>query len=366
MQLENRLVYRIALFATLLALLVIMLGAYTRLKDAGLGCPDWPGCYGMVVAPDTPDRVSHAKSIFPGHVIDQGKAWTEMTHRYFAGTLGVLILILAIQAIGKRKLYSKQLGFRLGNNAENPSAKSIYRQPIGLAIALVALVVFQALLGKWTVTMRLLPVVVMSHLLGGMALLSLLWLMCLRLGDFFSATPIEKRDLFKPWAALGLGIVIIQIFLGGWTSANYAALICPDFPYCQGKLWPGGMNYHSAFSLWLQTGTNFEGGTLDNITRVTIHMAHRVGALITMLYLGWLSIWILKAKKVIAMRKIAMFILTILFIQLCLGIANVVWMLPLPIAVAHNGLAAILLLSMVTLNYMLYAGEKRNECLSSQ
>lgn len=338
MQLENRLAYRIALFATLLALLVIMLGAYTRLKDAGLGCPDWPGCYGMIVAPDTPDRIVSANTAFPGHVIEQGKAWIEMTHRYFAGTLGVLILILGILSFGKRQRT---------------------KPPLGLAMGLMALVIFQALLGKWTVTMRLLPLVVMSHLLGGMTLLSLLWLMCLRLGNFFKVNgfyhPIAKG--MRIGAVIGLTIVALQIFLGGWTSANYAALICPDFPFCQGKLWPSGMNYHSAFSLWLQTGANFEGGTLDNITRVTIHMVHRLGAVITLVYLSWLSFWILQSNKTKALRGVAVFILIILFIQLCLGIANVVLMLPLSVAVAHNGLAAILLLSMVTLNYLVFKNE---------
>lgn len=336
MHTQNRTTFYIALFAVMLALTVILLGAYTRLKDAGLGCPDWPGCYGHVIAPDSAKTVQQAETSFPGQMVNETKAWTEMTHRYIAGTLGVLVLVTAFLTLRKRKLPY---------------------QPIGLACALLVVIVCQALLGKWTVTLRLLPVVVMGHLLGGMLLLSLLWTMTMRLGGFFRTANIRNAASYKPWALLGLAIVAAQILLGGWTSANYAALVCPDFPYCQGHLMPP-LNFHTAFQFWMNIGPNFQGGVLDNTARVTIHMMHRVGALVTFLYITAMAIYILCKEQNAALRNIATVALIVLFAQIFLGISNVVWMLPLPVSVAHNGVAALLLLTMVTLNYALWAKPK--------
>jgi heme a synthase len=338
MQIENKLAYRIAIIAVLIAFIVVMLGAYTRLKDAGLGCPDWPGCYGQITVPETQQQVLLAVQKFPGEVVEQAKAWPEMVHRYAVSILGLFILISAILVLRKRNLP---------------------QQPNGLVLGLIALVIFQGLLGKWTVTMRLLPVVVMSHLLGGMALLSLLWLLVMRLGKFFAHTPdLYNNRLFKPWAIIGLIIVIVQIFLGGWTSSNYAALSCPDFPYCQGHLVPS-LDFHNAFHFWMAIGPNYQGGVLNNIARVTINTMHRLGGLITFLYVAWLAVWLLIANKLAVFKNIAAITLVILLIQIVLGILNIVLLLPLPIAVAHNGVAALLLLAMVTLNYGLYVAAKK-------
>lgn len=331
---ENKIAYRIALIATFFALFVVMLGAYTRLKDAGLGCPDWPTCYGQIVVPNTPERLHIAIEKFPNQVIEQGKAWAEMAHRYAVGILGLLVLTMVLLVLRKCELP---------------------RQPNRLSLLLIALIIFQGLLGKWTVTMRLLPAVVMSHLLGGMALLSLLWLLAMRLGGYFENwRDINYTKIFKPWAILGLLILIGQIFLGGWTSSNYAAMACPDFPYCQGKLIPL-MDFHSAFHFWMTVGPNYQGGTLDNVSRVTIHMMHRFGALVTFLYWLWLSVWIVTVSKINVLKQLAAAILFILVVQICLGILNVIWSLPLTVAVLHNGIAALLLLTVVTLNYALYA-----------
>lgn len=335
---ENNLAYRIAIIATLFALFVVMLGAYTRLKDAGLGCPDWPTCYGQIIVPDTPQRVLIAVEKFPGQVVEQGKAWAEMAHRYAVGILGLLVLTITVLVLRKRELP---------------------RQPIGLALGLIAVIIFQGLLGKWTVTMRLLPVVVMSHLLGGMTILSLLGLLAMRLGRFFeNVRGMNNTQWFRPWAALGLIIVILQIFLGGWTSSNYAAMSCPDFPYCQGHLIPP-LNFQHAFHFWMAIGPNYQGGLLDNTARVTIHMMHRFGALITFIYLAWLSVWLLVAAKLNVLKKIAVVVLLILCVQILLGILNVVWFLPLAVAVLHNGVAALLLLAVVSLNYGLYVASKK-------
>ncbi len=333
MQHENRLAFNLTIIATILVLFVMMLGAYTRLKDAGLGCPDWPGCYGQVIAPNSPSRVLLANEAFPNEAIDTAKAWTEMAHRYAAGTLGLLILVITILTLRKHHLHG---------------------QPIALPLALVALVIFQALLGKWTVTMRLLPVVVMTHLMCGMLIMSLLWVLAMRLGDFFHRAPSENVRVFKPWAAIAIIIVALQIFLGGWTSSNYAALICPDFPYCQGKLLPA-MDLHRAFHFWMSTGPNYQGGILGNTERVTIQVMHRLGALVTVVYLCWLSAWMLIAcRRAMVLKTIALVVLVLLLIQIGLGISNVIWLLPLSSAVAHNGVAALLLLALVTMNYALY------------
>lgn len=333
MHAHNRFAFHLAWITTILALIVVLLGAYTRLKDAGLGCPDWPGCYGQVVAPDTPERIVMAAISFPAQPVDTTKAWTEMVHRYVAGTLGTLIVILSIAILWRRRLP---------------------HQPIGLALALIAIVLFQALLGKWTVTMRLLPIVVMGHLLGGMLLLSLLWLLTLRLNNHASSHEPAARQ-FRPWAWLGLAILVVQIILGGWTSTNYAALICPDFPFCQGRLIP-------PMDLGAALAATFQQGHATNIGLMTIQVLHRLGALITGVYLLWLSGW-MALTTIGRLRHIAITILILLVLQIGLGIINVVWLLPVTTAVAHNGIAALLLLTLVTLNYRLNA--RRQETLAT-
>lgn len=337
MQRENRLAYKLALIATLLALCVVMLGAYTRLKEAGLSCPSWPNCYSqkMVIAADNSHPILLANEISANDLAQKKKAWTEMTHRYFAATLGALAIVISLLTLHNRRLPE---------------------QPLGHSLALIAVVVFQVLLGKWTVSMHLFPVVVMSHLLGGMAILTLLWLLALRLGDHFVDSGANLMHTFRPWAALGILILVAQIFLGGWTSSNYAALICPDFPFCQGKIIPA-LDFSQAFH-WMSIGPNYQGGVLDNIARVTIHMMHRIGAFVTGIYLLWLAAWVGIASHATVLKKIALAMIIILLAQITLGILNVVWLLPLPSAVAHNGVAALLLLSLVTLNYALYAKPK--------
>ena len=230
---------KLSLFATILAIVVVVLGAYTRLTDAGLGCPDWPGCYGQLTPPTDQS-------------IDSQKAWTEMIHRYFAGTLGLVILVLAIVAIFKRK---------------QPNVGARRAVPLQLPLVLLGLVIFQALLGMWTVTMLLNPLVVMAHLLGGMATLGLLWWLALRSQSNSLKFAIRNSQSainpnLKTWATLGLIILGIQIALGGWTSANYAALACPDFPQCQGQWWPS-MDFSGAFTVSV-TLINFIGPEVNS------------------------------------------------------------------------------------------------------
>lgn len=322
---------RIALVATTLALFVVVLGAYVRLSDAGLGCPDWPGCYGHLTVPEAADHVDTANAAFPDRPVEAAKAWKEMVHRYFASTLGLLIVILAV------------LAWR---------SKRISNQQVKLPIFLVALVIFQGMLGMWTVTIKLNPTIVMLHLIGGMTTLSLLWWMSLRQSKMFfphSSYPTQLKP-FTGLAVIGLIIVAFQIMLGGWTSSNYAALVCSDFPTCQGFIIPP-MDFKEAFNLWRGTEINFEGGVLDNAARVTIHFVHRVGALITFLFIGWLSLKLIFGSDVNRLQSLGRMLLFVLLAQVSLGIINVLYSLPLFIAVAHNGVGALLLLTMVTLNH---------------
>ena len=318
---------RLALAVTILAFAVIVLGAWVRLTGAGLGCPDWPGCYGrLVIGPAGPGS---------DVAIDAGKAWREMVHRYFAGALGLAILGLAVLAIRNR---------RRGSGG-----------PLALPVALVGLVAFQAALGAWTVTLRLQPAVVVAHLLGGLATLALLWL--LHLGPRSSPHRTSPGWL-RPATAVGLGVLVLQIALGGWTSANYAALACPDLPTCHGQWWPGA-DFEAGFRLWQESGAGFEGGVLAVEARIAIHVAHRVGALVTVIYLVGLSLAALSSgvRRDRNLLAATLSVLGLLVVQAGLGVSNVWLGLPLGVAVAHNAGAALMLLALLTMHHL--SGRRR-------
>jgi cytochrome c oxidase assembly protein subunit 15 len=285
------------LLAVVLALAVVILGAYTRLSDAGLGCPDWPGCYGHLTVPSHPEAVAQANEAYGHRPVDAGKAWKEMVHRYAAGLLGVLVLGLAVRAW-------RQGADRL------------------LVTATLVLVLFQAALGMWTVTLLLKPVIVMAHLLGGFTVLSLLWLGYLNARSFVPqrrSPPIVLRRL-----ALGaLAVLVLQIALGGWTSANYAALACPTFPKCLGEWWP----------------------PMDM-------------AVVALLCVGGVAV-LTALREAGALRAAATAVLLLLVVQVSLGVANVWLSLPLPVAVAHNAVAALLLLAVLVLIHTLYRSGTR-------
>jgi len=316
--------YHFALFATVLAVLVVMLGAYTRLSHAGLGCPDWPGCYGFIGVPMSEHSQILAAARFPEAPVEVAKGWYEMVHRYFAGSLGLVILGLAIHALLRR-----------GRDG----------QPLKLPLLLLALVALQAAFGMWTVTLKLWPQVVTAHLLGGFATLSLLFLLSLRLSG--RAAPLPRLGApLRSLAALGLLLVIGQIALGGWVSSNYAAVACVDLPRCHGQWWPA-MDFAGGFHLTQHIGPNYLGGQLDSEARTAIHMTHRLGAGLLSLVLLLLA-WRLQRN---GLPRLAALLLLALALQVGLGISNVLLHLPLRVAVAHNLGGALLLLSLVLINY---------------
>ena len=317
--------FRLALIGLVLASGVVGLGAFTRLVDAGLGCPDWPGCYGHLLWPNEQHEILAANQAYPDMPVIDGKAWPEMVHRYFAGALGLLILALAVIAVRHRK-----------------TDNFPFRQPLFMFV----LVFWQALFGMWTVTLKLWPQVVTVHLMGGFATFVLLAVLTQRLATYrWQVSELELKVLLRlnPWLILGLIIVALQVCLGGWVASNYAAFGCPpkEFPACFGSYWPE-MDFAQGFNLAQQIGPNYLGGLIENEARTAIHYVHRIGALITTAYLIGLSVACFRLGHV-ALSKLTGFMLIILTVQVLLGISNVIMVLPLSIAVAHNMVGALLL-----------------------
>ncbi|GAB3111039.1 heme A synthase [Aestuariicella hydrocarbonica] len=343
---------RLTLLACALAFVVVALGAFTRLVDAGLGCPDWPGCYGHMTWPESSEEIQSAESLFPHAPVDTTKTWPEMVHRYFAGSLGLVILALAMMAtIARRKA--------LKSSATDPNHRlsgELRSIPVVLPWLTVGLVVLQAMFGMWTVTLKLWPQVVTAHLLGGFATLALLWLMFLRLrqrdhGLAKASLNAKTLSRVRKLAALGLVLVVLQIALGGWTSSNYAALACIDLPTCHGE-WLPTTDFAQGFNFTQTLGPNYLGGLMDNEARTAIHLSHRIGALVVTLVVVLLSavLWQTQAR---GLKRLALFTVGVLIAQVTLGMTNILAALPLPVAVLHNAVGALLLLTLVTVNYQL-------------
>jgi heme a synthase len=322
---------RLALTGLILCLIVVVLGAYVRLTAAGLGCPDWPGCYGapspMGIAND-----AAAQANFPQTPVNVGKAWREMTHRYAAGTLGLIIVALTALSLTRRG--RRMVGVRF-------------------AAALLAILILQASLGMLTVTLRLTPLIVTLHLLFGMTTLALLaWLWLSVKESALVAPPDAGRILAQRLTLAALVVLALQIALGGWTSSNYAAIACPDFPTCQGSFWPA-TDYAHAFVLWTGLGVNYEGGRLAGPARVAIQLTHRLGAGVVTLMLLLAAGLTLKRVAVSAVRRAAWLVLGLLALQLVIAISMVEAGFPLFLATAHNAGAALLLLGTVFLYWKL-------------
>ena len=359
----------LALFAAVFAFGLVMFGAFVRLSNAGLSCPDWPTCYGQVTWPQHAQAVAHADAAFPDRPYEAHKAWREQVHRFLAGTLGVLVLLLALIASWRRRstllavvggAVFAALGVGLYMRGEHVWSSALAACAIALplfaairlqrpgawkiCVLALAVIIFQAMLGMWTVTLLLKPVVVMGHLLGGMATFALLAYAALRFAGV-AATDERHADL-RRLVAIGVVLLVCQIALGGWTSANYAALACGygpgSFPQCLGQ-WAPPTDFREGFVLWRGIGVNYEGGVLDMAARSAIQIAHRLGALVVFCYLGWLSIR--TARR--GLRVCGLAIALALAGQVLLGISNVYFGLPLAVATAHNGVAALLLFTLL-------------------
>ncbi|MFQ3287886.1 MAG: cytochrome c oxidase assembly protein subunit 15 [Alteromonadaceae bacterium] len=321
---------KLVLLSILLAIIVVSLGAYARLTHAGLGCPDWPGCYGMIDVPVSTEQLNKAKIAFPDQVVDPEKAWNEMIHRYFAGALGLLILAIAF------------LSFR--NRGQGT--------PLRLPLLILVIVTFQAALGMWTVTMKLMPIVVMGHLLGGFTTLCLLFLLYLRLNPYRLSTGDFSVKKYGRYGLIGIVILTAQIALGGWTSSNYAALTCTELPICQSG-WVERLTFEDSFDLIPPEKETYEFGHLDHNERLTIHVVHRIGAIVTSIYLAWLLLMVFIKSNTIFFKKLSALVAVLLFTQISLGISNIWFSLPLAVAVGHNVVAACLMLALIMLTYSL-------------
>lgn len=371
---RHRHFHRLAWLAVALALGVIVFGAFVRLSNAGLSCPDWPTCYGRATWPQAVGEVAdHAASAI--RPFETHKAWREQGHRMLAGSLGVLVLALALLAARRRRFGMAQIivasalvaiaiPLYMHGRHTASAALAIVAEGLLLFAALrwsnadlsrasaltLAVIIFQALLGMWTVTWLLKPVVVMGHLLGGLLTFSLLIWTAWRATD----RPIQLAEALqlRHWVIGAIAVLGLQIALGGWTSANYAALSCgagswsaDNFPKCVGQWWPPH-DFREGFVLWRGVGVDYEGGVLDGASRIAIQMAHRI---VAMLVAGYLLVLSWRLLRIPGMRGWGVGIVVLLLAQIGLGILNVKLALPLPVAVAHNGGAALLLFTLVSL-----------------
>lgn len=356
----------LALLAALFAFCVVMFGAFVRLSNAGLSCPDWPTCYGKATWPGHAQDIARANEAFPDRPYETHKAWREQVHRFLAGSLGVMVLAIALIAAWRRRFATiavivaavfAAVGVVMYMRGEHVVSSCLSALAIALpliaaakldrpgawkvGVVALAVIIFQAMLGMWTVTLLLKPIVVMGHLLGGLATFGLLAWVALRWWRV--GTPDDRFAALRAPVAIGIVVLVCQIALGGWTSSNYAALACgTDFPKCLGLWWPQ-TDFPQAFVLWRGIGVNYEGGVLDMAARSAIQIAHRIGALVTFCYLGWLSHRLARA----GLRKVGIAVAIVLVAQVLLGIGNVHLGLPLPVATAHNGVAALLLFTLL-------------------
>jgi len=317
----------LALFAVILTFVVVVYGAYTRITDSGLSCPDWPGCYGQLMVPEGEQAVQSANALFPTTPVDAPRAWNEMVHRYLAGTAGLLMVLLA--------------GF--GFYFRNILGKAPYR----ISVSMLCIIVLQILLGKWTVTMKLLPLVVSSHLIIGMTLLSLLWCVTLVASPCAKLRSVEAQQGLRPWAFIGLFLLIMQIASGGWTSTNMAGHVCAGFPVCEGYTL-AQLDWMGAFSLTTALGH------MHYMALMAVTTFHRMGGAIVGGYLGLLCFLVISMHDNKVMRTLAATVLLILFVQITLGFMNIPASRAIWAATAHNGVAALLLLSVIAFNAVLY------------
>ena len=299
---------------------VIGLGAWTRLADAGLGCPDWPGCYGFVTFPTTPDEIAIAENLYPDSPVEIDKIIPEVVHRWFAASLGLLAIALLFIAFRENKLKVE-------------------------SATLLLVIIGQGIFGYLTVSLKLHPLIVTSHLFGAMIATSLFLVIFMKSLKITKTYDLLVRN--KTLIIIGFVLIIFQIFLGAWTSTNYAARACLDLPYCQGQLVPD-VNFKEGFNLFQSIGPNYLYGQMSYEARVAIHLTHRIGAIVVFFYSLFMAfrLWSKETKPII------IGFLVVLFTQVFLGVNNVLSSLPLWNAVAHNIVGVMLFLSFVIMTFL--------------
>ncbi len=381
----NKIAYRLCFAALILAVVVVVLGAFTRLVDAGLGCPDWPTCYGHLWVPLSDAQVELANEKFADTPVEHDKTWPEQLHRIAASTLGLFILgifyccyrardpeqpwgsviVLLFCLVGgtvARIFLGDALDFYLWLlvaayfiNLSRIATRNFTKQtPFKLPAFIAGLVILQGLFGMWTVTLNLWPQVVTLHLMGGFATLGLLWLLLQRLAQWHwhaDATAVVSFMRLRAFALVVMVVVALQIMLGGWLSSNYAALACPDFPLCQNQVWPSAA-FGKGFNLLQDIGPNYLGGLMESDARIAIHLSHRIGAIVVLIVTAIFAfrLWQTGFRQA---QNFSLVLLAVLGLQLLLGILNVVMSLPLWVAVSHNAVGALLLLTIITINHRL-------------
>ncbi|SMF55832.1 cytochrome c oxidase assembly protein subunit 15 [Alteromonadaceae bacterium Bs31] len=375
---NNKKIVAVAVLALIMASVVVVLGSFTRLAHAGLGCPDWPTCYGHLWVPNESHEIDAANAAFTDTPVETDKTWPEQIHRIFASSLGLVILTLLFLSARAATVRLGSIYILLGALVAGLVARifagdgldpllwllvglyflNVWRlrgqltATLRLAAILAGLVILQGFFGMWTVTLKLWPQVVTAHLLGGFATFCVIWLfiqVALAYQWRLQAPAVVQLFKTKKLAVLALGAAIVQITLGGWTSSNYAALACPDFPLCQNAVFPSA-DYLQGFNIFQHVGPNYLGGLLDNHARIAIHFSHRIGAIVLTVFCLALSLSLFKTKAP-AVRRMALILLAALLAQISLGISNIVLSLPLSVAVLHNAGGAILLVVLVTINH---------------
>lgn len=313
---------------------LIVFGAFTRLTDSGLGCPDWPGCYGTSNPFNAMSEIQQAESALPTGPVTVIKAWIEMIHRYLAMTVGALILVQVGMAFTK--------------------LKSLGKNPLLGSLGLLVLVCIQGAFGAWTVTLKLQPIIVTIHLMLALILLAFLTVYAQHSWENKSSAvrTIRIRPLSAQLLSLSFAVLFMQVFLGAWVSTNYAVLACPDFPTCLGSAWPE-TNWAEGFTLWRQLGLNAQGEFISPVALQTIHWAHRLFAILVMIVLGtlgWRALQ-LATPALSGLGKLAKLLLGLLLLQVITGISNVIFQWPLLAALLHTAGSAALVFCLVRMSY---------------
>jgi cytochrome c oxidase assembly protein subunit 15 len=338
---------RLLFFALFLTFDLIMFGAFVRITDAGLGCPDWPGCYGKATPLGAMEAIRAEAAVRPDGPVTVFKAWVEMLHRYVAAGLGLIVIALAVMATRVARRGAPAGGPTPALTPPVPGTVRVDGMAPHVALAWFTLfwIVLQGIFGAWTVTLKLKPLVVTAHLLGGMILFALLLAQAVRVAGHPPVGLAAAR--LRGWIAAGLTLLFVQIALGGWVSTNYATLACLDFPSCLGVWWPP-MDFAAGFEPWRRLGVTGDGDALPFQALTAIHVTHRLGAIVVF---GVLATIAIRARGIHGLGRIADGLFAVLLLQWATGLTNVFMGWPLAAAVLHTGGAAALLGLLLVLHF---------------